>query len=152
VNSYFEFKKFIGEVTIEAIAGTPVVCNYGWSKYYDANNQDFCVVGLECLWQSDAGDAVSDIELIHHRADGWTFNPGAEADPPPPLASRAGDLSPENDNHVGEMAWKRANIETLIRGSQAEGVIFRITSGSTGLGSLSYRMLNIELTLRPTGL
>jgi hypothetical protein len=148
-NSYFEAKKFNGQVVIEAVSGTPVACNYGWSKYHDANNQDFVLVGLEAIWNSDSTDSTSDIELIHHRATGWTFNPGASATPPAPLVSRSVDFGAENEHQVGMATWKRANLSQVVRGSQSEGVLFRVTSGSTGIGSLSFRRLNIELTLRP---
>lgn len=148
-NSYFEVKKFNGVVSIETISGTPIACNYGWSKYHDANNNDFELIGLECLWESDATDSGSNIELIHHRADGWTFNGGASATPPTPVVSRAGDFGAENVNAVGPGAWKRADLSTIVRGSEAEGLLFRVTSGSTGIGSLSFRKLDLELTIRP---
>jgi hypothetical protein len=148
--TYFEVKKFLGTVTIETVEGTPIPCNYGWSKYYDANNQDFEIVGLECLWESDSTDPNSDIELIHHKKHGWTYNAGGEAEPPPAVVSRAVDLDTENNNHIGPSAWKRVGLGLKIHGNDSEGVVFRIKSGSTGIGSLSYRMLNVELTIRPT--
>jgi len=84
VNTYFEFKKFNGQVDIETVAGTPITCNYGFAKYHDFNNQDFDVTGIEALWLSDANDSASDIELLHHKATGWLFNAAAPPTPPTP--------------------------------------------------------------------
>jgi len=148
VNSFFETsKKWNGQVTVETISGTPVTCNYGWDKYHDHGNIDFTVDGLECLWESDATDNGSNIVLIHHKADGWTFNAGADPDPPV-LASRNADHPGMTTHRVGSGAWKRTNIDQLIRGSKSEGVLLCVQSGSTGLGSLSFRLMTIELSLR----
>lgn len=147
-DSYFEAKKFLGQVAIETIAGTAVQCNYGWSKYYDDANTDFKVLGFEALWESDSTDSTSNIELLHHQATGWTYNVGSTPTPPTPLASRATDLDPEDVHEVGPGAWKRTNIDTLVQGSNAEGILWRITSGTTGVGTLSFRLLNLDVQMR----
>ena len=148
VNTKVEFKKFLGQVQIETISGTPISCNYGWAKYHDFNNQDFVILGLECIWESDSTDTTSNIELIHHRADGWTYNGGGPPTPPAPLASRSVDYGADNAQFVGEGAWKRSGLSTLVDGRDSEGYLWRVTSGSTGLGSLSFRALSLELSLR----
>jgi len=147
-NSYFESKKFIGQVSIETVGGTPIACNYGWAKYFDMNNTDFVITGFEALWESDSADAASDIELIVHQAVGWTYNAGAPPTVPIVLASRSGDLAPEDKHEVGPGAWKRSNISRRVYGSKAEGLLWRVTSGSTGVGSLSFRSLNLNTTMR----
>jgi hypothetical protein len=146
-NSYFETpKKWNGQVTVETTAGTPIQCNYGWTKYHDVNNQDFVVSGLECLWESDSSDSGSDIELIHHKATGWTFNGGGE--PSPPIASaRSIDHGPDIVHEVGPGAWKRSNLNIEVNGEDSEGILFRVTSGSTGIGSLSFRLLTLQVSL-----
>lgn len=147
-NTYIETpEKWNGQVSVETVGGTAIQCNYGWSKYHDVGNTDFILVGLEALWESDSTDASSDIELLHHRSTGWTFNAAAPPTPPPPLASRSADFAPEDEHRVGQGAWKRANLSTFINGADSEGVLFRITSGSTGIGSLSFRLLTLEISI-----
>jgi hypothetical protein len=121
-------------------------CNYGWSKYFDLQNQDFTVVGLECLWESDSTDSSSNIELRHHTSTGWTFNGGAAPTPPTPVAARATDYGTENTQEVGQGAWKRANLSLSVNGADSEGIMFEITSGSTGVGNLSFRNMTLQIT------
>jgi hypothetical protein len=147
-NSYFEAKKFIGQVAIETVSGTAISCDYGWAKYFDLNNRDFVLIGFECLWESDSTDSTSDIELLHHKATGWTYGAGGTPTLPTPLATRSGDLNPEDVHEVGPGAWKRSNINQTITGSDTEGVLWRVTSGNTGVGTLSFRILNFDLTVR----
>jgi hypothetical protein len=147
-NSYFETdKKWNGQVSIETIAGTAIQCNYGFSKYYDFNNRDFDLVGLEALWSSDSNDSTSDIELIHHRSTGWTFNGGGEPTLPAAIVSRSGDHGAENDNVIGQGAWKRTNLTTFIQGADSEGVLWKVTSGASSPGNTSFRILSLELTI-----
>jgi hypothetical protein len=148
-NSYFESsKKWIGQVTVEAVAGTPIQCNYGWTKYHDADNTDFEVVGFEALWESDSSDAASDIELLHHRATGWTFNGVGEPTTPAPIASRSADTAPDDEHEIGAGAYKRSPLATQVNGSDSEGVLIRVTSGNLGVGTLSFRSLTLELSIR----
>jgi hypothetical protein len=147
VSSYFETaKKWNGQVTVATVAGTAVTCNYGWAKYFDLQNQNFTVLGLECLWESDSTDSTSDIELIHHQTTGWTFNAGADPTVPTPVATRSGDYGAENTQEVGQGAWKRANLTLSVNGAGSEGIMFRITSGSTGIGNLSFRNMTLQAT------
>lgn len=147
-DSYIETSlKWNGELDIETTAGTAITCNYGFSKYHDFNNQDFKILGFEALWSSDASDSSSNIELIHHTSEGWTFNSGSTPDPPTPIASRSVDYAPEDEQRVGQGAWKRSNINAEVNGADSEGVLFRITSGSTGVGALSFRNLSLEISV-----
>jgi hypothetical protein len=149
VNTYAETpKKWLGQVTFTHLSGpTGVLCNYGLSKYFDLNNQDFCIIGLETLWVADNTDTASDIKLIHHKATGWTYNAGAEPDPPTPIAARETDYS-VGQNVSGEQgAWKRANLSVMINGADSEGILFEIDSGSFGPGNLSFRTLTLQVSL-----
>lgn len=149
INTYQETsKKWIGELNIETISGTPINCNYGLSKYHDNANTDFIVTDIECLWVSDSSDVNSDIELLHHKDTNWTFNLGDEPSHPPPIVSRSTDYGTYNSQYIGDGAWKHIEINQLINGSQSEGIIWRVTSGSTGLGNLSFRSLNVETKLK----
>jgi hypothetical protein len=151
VNSYFETsKKWNGTVTVSVFAGTPITCNYGWSKYFDLNNLNFLLIGIECLWESDSSDSTSNIELRHHKSTGWTFNAGADPTPPTPIAARATDYGAENGQEVGPGAWKRANLSLAVGGAASEGIMFEITSGSTGIGTLSFRNMTLQATVQAT--
>lgn len=149
VNSWFETaKKWNGQVTIETTGGTPISMNYGWAKYYDLNNQDYLLTGLEALWESDSGDSSSDIDLCHYKADGWTYQGGGPALLPPPIARRSTDHGAENTHETGPGAWKRAGLDQVVRGSRSEGIFWRITSGNTGVGTLSFRSMSLQASLR----
>jgi len=148
-NSYFETaKKWNGQVPIETTSGTPISCNYFWSKYHDVGNTDFIIGLVEALWISDSTDSGSNIELLHHKAGGWIYNAGGGPTIPTAIASRSTDYGAENTHEVGSGAWKRTDLSVLINGSNSEGFLFRITSGNTGGGSLSFRSLGLELSLR----
>ena len=129
-NAYYETsKKWLGQVTVEATAGTAKTCNYGWSKYWDNSNTDFTVKAIESVWLAGANDTGINIELIHHKDTGWTFNAAAEPTPPTALASLVGDHSTDDQTVNGEYgAWKRTNLDTDIAGSQSEGVILKVTT------------------------
>ena len=150
VNTYFETsKKWNGQISVETTGGTAVACNYGFTKYHDFNNQDFQVLGLEATWASEATGTTSDLALLHRKAEGWTFNGGAEPDPPIAIARRSTDHGVENghrDNTQG--AWKRVSLAVDIAGADSEGIIIEVISGNAGVGNQSFRILNFEVTLR----
>jgi hypothetical protein len=147
-NSCFETaKKWLGQVTIETTAGTAITANYGFSKYWDNENRDFDILGLEALWTAEATDSTSNIELIHHKATGWTFNAGADPTPPV-LASRTTDHGADIGHVDGVSgAWKRTNFATRVVGSDSEGVLWRITSANAGVNNQSFRTLNLEIVM-----
>lgn len=150
VDRYFETaKKWTGQVTIETVAGTAVVFNYGWVKYWDHRNQDFRVEGVEAIWESDSTDSTSDITVIHHSAAGWTYQ-AANGPLHVHLAQRSSDYT-NNAQRVGQGAWKRTDLMQDVIGSASEGVLIHIESGNIGLGTLSFRSLNVVLDIR-TGL
>lgn len=128
-DAYFETpEKFIGQVTIETTAGTAKNCNYGFCKYWDNNNRDFVIMGSECTWLAGANDANVNLEIIHHKTTGWTYNAGAEATPPAFISLQT-DHNTEYDSHTGQShAWKRANLDQLVKGSESEGIILIVTT------------------------
>lgn len=149
-NSYFETsKKWNGQITIETITGTPITCNYGFVKYHDVVNQRFRIFEFEAVWESDSTDSSSDILLLHHRATGWTFNSGAEPTQPTALAQRSVDYAGNNTHRNGPGSWKRAaEIPVDIRGDLGEGILYRVESGNTGVGTVSFRILSLETLVR----
>lgn len=145
INSYFETaKKWNGVITIETTAGTAITCNSGYAKYWNHNHRDFDIIGLETIWSSQSSDSTSNITLCHHKPTGWTFNAGSTPSPPIPLADRTTDHGADvAHSNGGQGAWKRENITQHIVGSNFEGLLWQVDSGSTGIGTQSFRALDL---------
>lgn len=130
-NSYFEAKKFLGQVSIETVGGTAINCNYGWAKYWDNSNSAFTVRGLDCTWHSEANTSDSDVILRHHKTTGWTYQAGDVPLPPTALASMNGDHVTEVNTVSGQPgAWKRTNLDTDVDGAGSEGILIEIVGGA----------------------
>lgn len=128
INTFFETPmKWLGDISITTTGGTAINCNYGYAKYWDNNNENFIVVGLETLWLAGADDTGFDIHLHHHKADGWTYAGAAGAIVPSPLVTMVGDHSQQGvaiEDEYG--SWKRTNLETPIEGFEHEGTLVEI--------------------------
>ena len=146
-NAYYETdKKWIGQVTIEATAGTAKDCNYGFAKYWDNHNKDFKVVGIEVTWLGGANDASPNIKLRHHSATGWTYNAGSTPTPPTEIAAMATDHSTEDEVVNGENgAWKREDLDTTVQGSVSEGTIMEVVTTQ----NKTFELGNILIRLKP---
>jgi len=132
VDAYFETqKKWIGQISFSLLSGTGVIVDAGLCKYWDNLNTDYTVIGLEATWRAGAADTGADIQLLHHKGTGWTYS-GGSGDPTPPA-----EIAGMNTDHVTEVnlvnnehgAWKRTNLNTTIRGSASEGIIWQVTTG-----------------------
>lgn len=130
VDSYFETtKKWIGQVTVEAVSGTAKTCNYGYAKYWDDLGRNYTVTGLDATWLGGASDSGADIRLRHHKTSGWTFNAAAAPTPPTPIAAMATDHSTESQVGNGAYgAWKRSGLSTDVAGSNGEGLILEVVT------------------------
>jgi len=138
VDEYYESKKWVGQVTFEliTISGSPTTYsldfNYGFAKYEDANNSDYYITGLEVVGLAGANDAGFNIELLHHKATGWTYAASGFVPGDGSIASWATDLGTEDDLSSGEnFSWKRSNLSQFINGDDGEGAIYRITTGAS---------------------
>lgn len=129
---YYETaKKWVGQVTIEKISGPDLLCNYGGAKYWDDNNENFKVQGVDVTWLGGANDANPNLILRHHKAAGWTYNAGSTPTPPTPIATMNTDYVTEIEVSNGEEgAWKRTNLSENINGSASEGTIVEIVTTS----------------------
>jgi len=138
-------EKFIGQITAKVISGTAKNVNYGFAKYWDNNNNNFTVKGFETTWLGGATDGAANISILHHNDIGWTYNAGAEPDPPTPIA----DMNTDHVTEIGvvngeEGAWKRSDLDQDILGSEDEGTILRITSGQNRTFTHGSMALRIE--------
>ena len=147
LNDYFETpKKWIGQISVSLLSGTGVAVNHGLCKYWDNQNSDFRMTGLEVTGYAGANDSAPNFEVLHHRSTGWTFNSGAAPDTPAALADMQTDFVTEYAFSNGEpFAWKRVGLSVEIEGSGSEGVINRITTTS----NTAIQSLNWTYSIRP---
>lgn len=145
--AYYETaKKWIGQIAIEKISGPDLLCNHGFCKYWDNNNNDFRLVGFEATWLGAKNDNTPDIILRHHNATGWTYNNGSTPTPPTAIASMATDYDTEIRIRTDEEgAWKRDNLTTTIDGSGSEGIIIELVTTT----NRTYAIGNFILRIRP---
>lgn len=148
LNDYFETpKKWIGQVTISLQSGTGVPINDGLCKYWDNQNSDFRITGIEVTGRAGANDSAPNFEILGHEPRNWTFNVGNPPTPPPPQAGMQTDYNTEYQFVNGEeFAWKRIGLSVEIEGSQAEGIIMRVTTSA----NRSIEMCNWTLSIRPS--
>lgn len=131
-NAFYESsKKWIGQISLEKQSGPDLLCNYGHSKYWDNNNLDFTIAGLEVTWIGGANDSGFDIKILHHKSSGWTYNAGSTPTIPTAVARLQTDHNTEYEVVNGEFgAWKRTDLATAVSGSTSEGIIWQITTTS----------------------
>jgi len=122
--------KWLGTVAIETTAGTAKVCDYGWCKYWDNNNTDYTITGIEATWLcGSSAESGLELELYHHKATGWTYT-GSGATPPSTTGLQLSDaVSTDNEQTAGSSyAWKRSGLSIAVDADGIEGTIFRITT------------------------
>jgi hypothetical protein len=134
INQYLETsKKWVGDPTFELYEVVPTPINYtltfnwGIAKYEDLGNLDFTITGLEAVGTSGSDDNNFDMTLLWHTDTGWVYSAGAFSPEPEVIADFTDDLSPFFNLRNGfPFAWKRTNLLQLVKGSQREGILFRI--------------------------
>jgi hypothetical protein len=140
-------KKWLGQVTYTLTSdGTAFTCdfNYGFTKYDDFHNFDFVLRAFEFVGLADATDAGFNMEILHHKAAGWTYSAAAFVPGTSALFSMNTDHGTEEDVAAGEnFAWKRSSVAQAVSGSGSEGVIIRVTTSVNN--SIAY--LNGHLTV-----
>ena len=131
-------EKFSGAVTLSlyTVSGSPaaysVTINYGFSKYEDILNIDGTVVGFSAVWEAGANDTVFNIKLKHHKAAGWTYAASGFEAGNGSICERLVDQAIASDLSSGEDgAYKRIGLNQFIKGSEKEGIIIEIETGST---------------------
>ncbi len=141
-NAYFEtVKKWLGTITftLSSSGGSTYdfTFNFGFAKYEDYGNRDFSVVDVEAVGLTNANDSGFDVQLLKHSSAGWTFHASAFVAGSSEVVGMATDHSTESDVDAGEyIAWKRDNLSTAIAGSNAEGLLVRVTTSVNN--SISY--------------
>ena len=148
LNDYFETsKKWIGQVTVSLQSGTGVAVNDGLCKYWDNQNSDFRVTGIEVTGRAGANDSSPNFEVILHQPTGWTFNAGNSATPPPVVADMQTDYNTEYEFINGEeFAWKRIGLSQEVAGSVDQGLVMRVITSA----NKSIETMNWTFSIRPS--
>ena len=148
LNDYFETpKKWIGQVSLSLQSGTGVAINDGLCKYWDNQNSDFRVTGIEVTGRAGANDNNANFEVLRHQPGGWTFNAGNPASPPPAVADMQTDYVTEYQfKNNQEFAWKRIGLSQEVAGNGSEGLVMRVTTSV----NKSIETMNWTLSIRPS--
>lgn len=148
-DTYYETdEKWLGQVSIAVTSGTATICDFGYTKYWDNNNTDFRVAGVEVTWLGGATDTAPNLILRHHIGTAgntnWTYT-GTGATPPTPIAAMVTDHTTTEDNVInGENgAWKRTNLSTNVTGSASCGTIIEIVTSANRTFELGNFMVRI---------
>jgi len=146
-NDYFETpKKWVGQVSLSLQSGTGVVINHGLCKYWDNQNSDFRITGIEVTGRAGANDTAPNFGVIRHAPEGWTYSVGG-AIPPAYVADMQTDYDTEYQFVNGEhFAWKRIGLSEEINGSGDEGVICVVETNA----NKSIEMCNWTFSIRPS--
>jgi hypothetical protein len=146
-NDYFETaKKWVGQISLSLQSGTGVVINHGLCKYWDNQNSDFRITGIEVTGRAGANDPAPNFGVIRHLSTGWTYSAGG-AIHPPYVADMQTDYGTEfqfaNGHHF---AWKRIGLSQEVNGSGSEGLICEVTTTA----NKSIEMCNWTFSVRPS--
>lgn len=136
LNSYHETpKKWLGTTvyTLSSTGGTvfDYSFNYGFCKYEDWGNRDFTITDFEVTGSPNMNDSGFEIELIHHKAIGWSYHATAFVPGAAPLYKMTTTHGTESDLDSGEpFAFKLAGVSVPVNGGDSEGTIIRVTTGA----------------------
>ena len=144
-NQYFETnKKWVGQVTytLTGAAGA-FTFNYGFAKYEDYGNRNYTVTDFEMTLHGNASETGFNIELLKHTTTGWTYSAAAFIPGNGAICSSLTDLTSTYDNYINNsnVAYKRANLNTLIAGGGNEGIVVRITTANNN--SIAYGTVHV---------
>jgi len=152
-NEYVETpRKFIGAVVIKLEVGATghtayaLDFNYGFCKYEDFGNRPFTITDFECVGFGNADDGGFQVELVHHKATGWTYHASAFNPGPAALKAMRTIHGTESDMDGDEpFAFKVTGVDTMVDGANSEGVIVHVTT--TVNNSLEFMDTHIGVTL-----
>ena len=149
-DDYFETtKKWLGQVTYTLTGSSGAFTfNYGYAKYDDYEDTNVEVHHFEMTLQGGASETGFNVELLHHKAAGWTYHASAFVPGTPAIVSSLTDYTSTNDNFVsnGHVAYKRTGLAIAISGSTVEGTIIRLTTAVNN--SIDYANFTIGIIVR----
>lgn len=132
VNDYYETTlKWVGQITYTLTSdGGTFTCdfNYGFCKYERYIGVPVVVRTIDIAGLADANDAGFDVELLHHKPNGWTYHATAFV-PGFTEESFVSDYSTDSDLKAGEeFAWDRSDLLLDVATDTGEGVLVRVTT------------------------
>ena len=137
LNEYYQTtKKWVGQIsfTLVITAGAPGVYNlnfnYGFARYQDVLGVDHTIICFEGTGLAGASDANFNVELLHHKATGWTYNIGAFVPGSAPAIFNLQTVHAGDDNLQNNepFSFKRSGLAVAVAGSAGEGFIIRVTT------------------------
>lgn len=148
-DQYFETtKKWLGQVTytLTGAAGS-FTFNYGFCKYDDFGDRDFTINKFECVAHAGGNETGFDIQLLHHKATGWTYSAAAFVPGTGALVSSLTDYSATNDNSATneEFAYRRIGLTTAVAGQSKEGLLIKMVTAVNN--SISWADMHVGVTL-----
>lgn len=151
-NDKFETtKKWIGAVTwtLQLASGSgnfSADFNYGFAKYEDFGNRNFTLTDIESVGQGNANDPAFDIQLLHHKATGWTYSAAAFVPGTAPLVDLQTDYGAEAGVRNGQnFSYKRSGLSQMVNGNDGEGVLVRIITGAANSVQVMGTQLTVEV-------
>jgi hypothetical protein len=147
-DEYFETaKKWLGTVTYTLTGSSGAFTfNHGLCKYEDFGNRQFTITDFESVGLCNVNDGSFNIELLHHKATGWTYAASGFVAGTTPLLAMRTVHSTESDIDAGEgFAFKRVGLSTAVAGAGSEGIVVRVTTGINN--SVTYMDTHIGATV-----
>jgi hypothetical protein len=134
-NDFFQSsKKWLGQITYTLSGGTggdALSFNYGFIRSKSNCNTNFTLKSLVFFALGGATDTGINLELIHHKLTGWTYNASAFTYP---TANRIIMFSTDYGTNTRIASgtyinWRRSNLSTAIAGATGgEGYVVRLTT------------------------
>jgi hypothetical protein len=134
LNTYYQTtKSWLGTVTYTltpaGAATYSATFNYGRAAYDSFDERLHTVKLFEVMGRAGASDAGFDIQLLHHRAAGWTYSAGAFMPGDGEICSLATDYGVASDLVAGERFKYEREVNRSIDGLDGvEGLLVRVTT------------------------
>jgi hypothetical protein len=132
VNSYYQTtKKWLGTVTYTltpagGAAAYAADFNYGFAAYDSFDSRLGTVKLIEVFGRAGANDTGFDIQLLYHKAIGWTYSAAAFVPGTGAVVSLVGDYTTDNDLVTNErFSWEREFSQT-VDGTAQEGFLIKV--------------------------
>jgi hypothetical protein len=101
--------------------------------------------GMNCEGVAGANDSGFDLELLHHKATGWTYSAAAFVPGDGAIVQMTTDYVTEiNLATSNPFAYKRTGLSTSVTGSGDEGYLIRMTTGTSN--AVRYMNCTVDVT------
>jgi hypothetical protein len=131
-NQYYQTtKKWVGvfTYTLTGAGGATTfdaTFNYGKASYESLDERLHTIKLIECMGRAGANDNGFDIQLLHHKATGWTYSAAAFSPGTTPLCSLVGDYGANNDLALNERFKWEHELAQDVQGTASEGFLIRV--------------------------